>query len=217
MKIPGDTGHQGIAIDQLDTTPSIDLSDAIETAAALGSDPASYDPESDTAEIDPDFVINAIDFRPHDVFLWASVGRFEVLSTNQYHPGLSLIHPEAPHMEPANTETCDFAEAYAYSQLWRDWLRGDVVPLDRETRYIRQDTTDRVLVRDVYQTHLEPQVGDIAYAGIQRGLVTEVRTDGDDDVVVLEAEVDLNDEPLVVGEWTIPIPDLDRLERPTGG
>lgn len=55
----------------------------------------------------------------------------------------------------------------------------------------------------------------MAYFGTQRGIVTEVRTDGNVDEVVLEAEVDLQGEPLAEDEWVVPTPDLDRLERPT--
>lgn len=55
MKTPGDTDLQSIAIDQTDST--IDYADAFETAAELGADPASYAPETDTIEIDDDFVI----------------------------------------------------------------------------------------------------------------------------------------------------------------
>lgn len=215
MKTPGDTGHQGIAIEQLDTNLTIDYDGAVTTAAELGADPASYDPESDTVEIDPDFVINAIDLREHTVFLWEGNGRFEILSSNQYSPGLTLINPEASRIEGENRSAFEFSETFSYVRLWRDWLQGQVVPLDRTTTYVRRDTGDQVLVRDDHQPRIEPDVGDIAYVGSQRGLVSEVRTDGKNDDVVLEAEVDLHDEPLAEDEWVVPIPDLDRLDRPT--
>jgi len=215
MKTPGDTGHQGIAIEQLDTNLTIDYDGAVTTAAELGADPASYDPETDTVEIDPDFVINAIDLREHTVFLWEGHGRFEILSSNQYSPGLTLINPEASRTEGENRSAFEFSETFSYVRLWRDWLRGQVVPFDRTTTYVRRDTGDQVLVRDDHQPRIEPDVGDIAYVGSQRGLVSEVRTDGENDDVVLEAEVDLHDEPLAEDEWVVPIPDLDRLERPT--
>lgn len=215
MKTPGDTGQQDIAIDQLDTRPYIGLVTAVETAADLGATPAHYESETETTEIDADFVINAIDFRTHDLFLWEGHGRFEVLATNQYSPGLSLIHPESPRTEAKNTKAFDLAKVYSYSRLWRDWLRGAVIPLTRETAYVRRDTEDCVLVRDEYQSRIDPQEGDIAFVGPQRGLVTEVRTDGETDEVVLETEIDLHGEPCAEREWTVPIPDLDRLERST--
>ena len=214
MKIPGDTGHQGIAIEQLDVTPRIGYADAFETAAALGADPASYDAETESGEIDADFIINSIDLREHSIFLWEHVGRFEVLSSNQYSPGLTLINPDAFRSEGENMAAFSFNEAYSYTRLWRDWLRGQVVPLDRTTTYVRRDTGDQVLVKDDYQTRIEPQVRDIAYVGTQRGSVSEIRTDGEQDEVVLEAEVDLHDEPLA-DEWVVSIPELTRLERPT--
>ena len=214
MKTPGDIGHQGIVIDQLDTQSTIGYADAVQIAAELGAATATYDPETDTIEIDPDFVINAIDLREHTVFLWEGHGRFEVLSSNQYSPGLTIINPDAFRTEGENRSAFEFSEAFSYARLWRDWLRGQVVPLDRTTTYVRRDTGDQVLVRDEHQTRIEPEAGDIAYVGNQRGLISEVRTDGESDDVVLEAEVDLHDEPLAEDEWVVPIPDLDRLERP---
>ena len=214
MKTPGDTGHQGIAIEQLEVTPQIGYADALETAAVLGADPASYDLQTESDEIDADFVINAMDLREHSIFLWEHVGRLEVLSSNQYSPGLTLINPDAFLSEGENMAAFSFSEAYTYTRLWRDWLRGQVVPLDRTTSYVRRDTGDQVLVKDDHQTRIEPQVGDIAYIGTQRGSISEIRTDGEHDEVVLEAEVDLHDEPLAE-EWIVLVPELTRLERPT--
>ena len=215
MKTPGDTGQRGIAIDQLETDLTTDYAEAFETAAELGAEPATYDPEADTIEIDADFVINALDLREHTVFLWEGHGRFEVLSSNQYSPGLTLINPDAFRTEGENMAAFEFSEVFSYARLWRDWLRGKIVPLDRTTTYTRRDTGDQVIVRDEYQTRIEPKIGDMAYFGTQRGVVTEVRTDGNVDEVVLEAEVDLRGEPLAEDEWVVPIPELDSLERPT--
>jgi hypothetical protein len=215
MKTPGATGHQGIAIDQLDTDTTIDYAEAFEIAAELGADPATYDPEMDTIEIDADFVINALDLREHIVFLWEGHGRFEVLSSNQYSPGLTLINPDAFRTEGENMAAFEFSECFSYARLWRDWLRGQVVPLTCTTTYVRQDTGNQVFVKDNHQTRIEPKVGDMAYFGTQRGIVTEIRTDGDADDVVLEAEADLSGELLTEDEWVVPIPDLDRLERST--
>ena len=214
MKTPGDTGHRGIAIQQLDTDLTIDYAEAFETAAELGADPATYHPDSESIEIDADFVINALDLREHNIFLWEGRGRFEVLSSNQYSPGLTLINPDASHSEATNRAAFEFNECFSYGRLWRDWLRGLVISLDRQTTYVRRDTGDEVIVKDDYHQRLEPTVGDIAYIGNQRGLVREIRTDGVDDRVVLEAEIDLHDEPLAADDWVVSVADLTRLERP---
>lgn len=155
MNQPGDRAMNGIGIDTLEVSPSISAKGAAELADELGAEPVNYaipdqadrDGHPDWfLEIDTDFVINAIGFQKGDCFLYDSdttrveTTIVEVVSTNQFSPGLEITNAQQHSID------MDWEELGSYGVLWVEWLRGNVIPLKESTEYIRQDTGDVVEV-----------------------------------------------------------------------
>lgn len=148
MKQPGDDGRQGIDIDRLTVHPEITRKQALELAEELAEDAnVPYEVLPDEGYIEPEFVKNAIDFREGDRFLVIHPGgpndHYQVVSDHNWNRDVYVapIDAEPGHPDYEGTAWGEFA---SHVDLWWDWLRGRVVEVRKESRFIRTDTREEI-------------------------------------------------------------------------
>lgn len=155
MKHPGDTGRQGIDIESLDVDPQTTK----EFARQFTQDELEG---MHGRKCGSDVVINAIEFRRGDLFIWDSkqfpmpadnvtggaedFGCLQVVHTNQFSPGLAVAPHDAVPGDRAFEEPMEIEEfaTGGYLRMFRDWLRGDLVEIRADTTYIRTDTDEPI-------------------------------------------------------------------------
>jgi hypothetical protein len=155
MKQPGDNPMQGIAIDRLSVHPDITAKQAVGMARDLALE-ADMDSEillegDHIPIVDGEFVAKAIDFRRGDMFVYDPANEpmetHKVSSDHNHTRGIEVMRIDAEPGDMAfdrHDAGMAWDEFERYGKLWLEWLRGNVVPVRSETRYVRTDTGQEV-------------------------------------------------------------------------
>jgi hypothetical protein len=151
MKQPGNNGVQGVEIEQLSVDPGMSPERAVELAKEVAEEAGmtieAYHRDEYGTQVESEFVSKAIDFRIGDLFMVEHPGGpndyYQVVSDSNFCRGIEVVRMELLpgdfEMENHGSGT-EWDTFSTYGQLWVDWLRGRVIPVRREQRFVRTDT-----------------------------------------------------------------------------